>query len=727
MIKKIKPAFLIFIHLIFLQGISGQAQTNMAEYLSKKFLSYTSSHPWEEIYIHADRKEYLSGEDLWFNVYLLNRQSLKPSSTSKIAYVELLNPENRPVVQKMILLEDGSGPGQFILPDSLSTGTYTIRAYTNWMKNFLPNNCFIENIHVYNVFSNKIFKTKPNTGRIIKAGHESAGDQSFSDSGITLSTDNHKADILDIYVKADDKYRAQNNDQFYLFIQTHGNINRVSSEKLSGDETKISIPKVILPGGINQITLFNLNGLPVAERFIYTPEKKSGYISFHSPDSSGTRKKVSFDLEFDKLLNNSTGASEFSISVAPANSNTLFIDMVDYVVFGTEFRFYEGRSLNGINANEITQGDMDSLLLNIRSNWINWNSVLATEEPVLRFQPESEDHFISGKLLKSDHITGAPNALVIISTPGKIAGFQYARTDAEGYFSFRVPLNENVNDVIIQPDHISENQFVSISSSFSDQYLKSEMSLDSANGKMPDYISTWSVNHQVRKIYSVSSVGDQVHRSFSKPELRRFYGKPAIQLIMKDYIALPVMQEVFFELLRGVYLKNKKSGYEVTIIDPLLNTFYESPPTLFIDGVKVNDPAVIVGLDPAFVEEIDVIKERYFVGDYLFYGIINVITKAGDFNSVTLPDYAIRQPFRSVDPVMTFVSPDYSSAEAKKSRIPDFRNTLYWNSTVKPDKEGKARIEFWTSDFISDFEINIQGITPEGKVFSVKKILKIKK
>ena len=45
---------------------------------------------------------------------------------------------------------------------------------------------------------------------------------------------------------------------------------------------------------------------------------------------------------------------------------------------------------------------------------------------------------------------------------------------------------------------------------------------------------------------------------------------------------------------------------------------------------------------------------------------------------------------------------------------------------MKPDKEGKASVEFWTSDFVSDFDINIQGITAEGKAYSLRKIIKVK-
>jgi len=54
---------------------------------------------------------------------------------------------------------------------------------------------------------------------------------------------------------------------------------------------------------------------------------------------------------------------------------------------------------------------------------------------------------------------------------------------------------------------------------------------------------------------------------------------------MKDYIALPVMQEVFFELLAGVFMKNRRSVYEITINDPDYNKPYDAPPGLFVDGV----------------------------------------------------------------------------------------------------------------------------------------------
>ena len=213
----------------------------------------------------------------------------------------------------------------------------------------------------------------------------------------------------------------------------------------------------------------------------------------------------------------------------------------------------------------------------------------------------------------------------------------------------------------------------------------------------------------------------------TEPALNRFYGKPDIELVMDNYVKLPVMQEVFFELIPGVFLKSTKAHYDITISDPVDRRIYPVPPVLFVDGVETNDATVIANLDPDLVEEIDVVKSKYLVGGYLFYGIINVITRAGDYSPVVLPDYAVRMRYRVVDPVNLFKPADYSTSERKQSHIPDFRNTLYWNPSVKTGNDGKVKIEFWTSDQSSGYTLDIQGLTTNGKTISYSKNIKVEK
>ena len=91
--------------------------------------------------------------------------------------------------------------------------------------------------------------------------------------------------------------------------------------------------------------------------------------------------------------------------------------------------------------NEIDPERLDSLLQAVKSNWINWNTVLTDDMPELKYQIENEDQYLNGKLLTGDRKIPDPDKFVLLSSPGKIAGFQYAKTDNEGNFSFKIHID----------------------------------------------------------------------------------------------------------------------------------------------------------------------------------------------------------------------------------------------------------------------------------------------
>ena len=75
------------------------------------------------MYLHIDRDKYIAGEDIWFSIYNVDRETGKLSAVSVVAYVELLNPWNVPIIQKRLQLSGGRGEGNFTVPDSVSSGT----------------------------------------------------------------------------------------------------------------------------------------------------------------------------------------------------------------------------------------------------------------------------------------------------------------------------------------------------------------------------------------------------------------------------------------------------------------------------------------------------------------------------------------------------------------------------------------------------------------------------
>jgi len=100
--------------------------------------------------LHLDREFYYGGDDIWYKAYLLNGQVNQLLNTSNNLYVELIAPNAFIVDRKVIRLEEGTGYGDFKLKDSIAPGTYRIRAYTNWMKNFGDNFVFEKKIEVGN-------------------------------------------------------------------------------------------------------------------------------------------------------------------------------------------------------------------------------------------------------------------------------------------------------------------------------------------------------------------------------------------------------------------------------------------------------------------------------------------------------------------------------------------------------------------------------------------------
>lgn len=724
--RRIKPAFLFVVHLLFLKSISAQDQDSLLSSLSRKFSDYCRSVPWEEIYIQSDREDYISGEVLWFNAYVVDRQSFKPSENSKILYFELLNTENRPVIQKRILINKGFGPGQVVLPDTLSSGVYTIRAYTSWMKNFLPLNCFVKGINIYNTLNltafKKIIPSEPGSNKVIEKLHKAE----FNNTAATIKTDNSRKDSLNIFFITGPEFRRRNNRWFCIISQSHGNINYAATRKVVNDTTMIAISKLMLGQGIDQITIFDSEGKPVCERFIYTPVIKKNSLIVNSPDSCGLRQKIDIDIRTDRLELSEPEKSNISISVVPLTAETDFPDLESYLVSGTEFSPELQKILSDRRIEKMPQEAIDSLLLNVKSNWINWNEILADGTQNFRFRFEKEDNFLSGRLLSNGPENNNSSRLLLMCTPGKEPGFQYTRTDNKGNFSFNIHIDESVKDLIIMPDSIDKNQKIILESSFSDRYVKQDLRPDTVTSTLTSLISRLSINNQVQKIYGVPAVGPPLSPVFLPVKPLRFYGKPDQELLLSDYINLPVMSEIFFELMPGVSLKKKKSAYEFAITEHIDDKLVVSSPCLLIDGVIIRDPSLIANLDPEVVEKIDVIKGKYLVGKYLFHGILNVITKSADFSVVPLPDYMMRLDYKVIDPVLSFLSPDYSLPLSDEDHIPDYRNTLYWNPSISFDREGKIKPGFWTSDNKADYEINIQGITQNGEIFDFKKVFRVR-
>lgn len=73
-----------------------------------------------------------------------------------------------------------------------------------------------------------------------------------------------------------------------------------------------------------------------------------------------------------------------------------------------------------------------------------------------------------------------------------------------------------------------------------------------------------------------------------------------------------------------------------------------------------------------------------------------------------------------------FYSPAYEMNEQQQEETsPDLRTTIYWNSDVRTNEDGKAEIEFCAADTATTYTVTIEGITNDGIL--VRKTEKIKR
>lgn len=119
--------------------------------------------PREVIFLHHDKPCYLSGENIWFRAYVKNPIHPGQPALSCVIYADIINSAGKNVVSACLRLNRNMASGNFYLPDTLPTGLYRLRGYSNWMKNFDPDYYFNEDIIIINRFEEVQNLVRPTT------------------------------------------------------------------------------------------------------------------------------------------------------------------------------------------------------------------------------------------------------------------------------------------------------------------------------------------------------------------------------------------------------------------------------------------------------------------------------------------------------------------------------------------------------------------------------------
>ena len=264
------------------------------------------------------------------------------------------------------------------------------------------------------------------------------------------------------------------------------------------------------------------------------------------------------------------------------------------------------------------------------------------------------------------------------------------------------PLNQELKDL-----------YVELNDPFPEEYIKydpGEFYLDTTILKE---INSTVVSTQVQALYK--ALPDTVNNSRKKESIRDFYGDPRYEVSLADFIELASLREVFKERLPVAFTETRRGRNRLALENNSPEEKFLTDPFVIVDGVPVSDHDAVLKISPAEVEKIKILNSRYYISDICLAGIIDLKTVKGNFRLEGIDLPALRQEFEAPLSGPDFRSPVYLTETQIQSRIPDLRNTLYWNPDLRTNPDGTAVAEFFTSDEPGDYVIIVEGFTSDGQ------------
>ena len=766
----------IFLSFCLLIVLLWQPATIVAEDSVKAPLSQQYQ---EKLYVQTDKKDYTTKDSIWFRAYLVNAQTHIQDTTNHYVYAELINFSKKVVRRVKVRLENGAYSGHISFPEELATGSYMLRFYTRYMENFGEEYFFKKIINVANTqyMSNTQIVSQPDSNSdYIVSFHPEGGDipagvytkvafKSINTSGLGENIRgvivNQQGDTINrfesihrglgsfIYTAKEDEqcfaicrnnkgiektfelpkakkdaialqiFRQNGNiivnisrpekknlpKSLFLNFQCRGNV--IYSKTLNADSEIALIPEENLPTGVIQIVLTDSNQNPISERLIFnTNIEEKINTKFQTNKSTYTkRENVKSTVEITDNKNKPLKAN-ISISVIDndGTQHDASTNILSTLLLTSDLKGYiENPAYYFINENEKTKERLDLVMLT--HGWTRYVVSKVIREEDIKTRKDFEiSQEITGTL-KGGFFNRAISNDPVNLLASEYGFFDRISTDKAGKFRFNNFEFPEGTEYLIQGKDGTEifwdgEVFPTVNESIilekADDLLRFESDLKKEN-------STYVSDNNIRTI-ELGSVTVTAKKTKPKDRYHAFTS-PFTKKIGSEEI----------ERLRAIDMYQLLA----TTIRVSLSRLRESPILILVDNMEISAPGLI-DFPPLIVESIEYLNpnrggETTIYGFRGFFGVILITTKQGGAVSTNSLNTKVVTPL-GYQITKEFYSPAYTTKEQITDRIPDSRTTIYWNSNVKIGDNGKADINFYTSDNPGNYSVIIEGITDEGKI-----------
>ncbi|MBK8520240.1 MAG: hypothetical protein IPL54_04940 [Chitinophagaceae bacterium] len=511
------------------------------------------------------------------------------------------------------------------------------------------------------------------------------------------------------------------------------------------------VPITTLPSGTMQLTVFDANWQPVAERVAFINNNNFTINAAIQSKEISTQKRGKNVLEISVA---DTIPANMSLSISDADmnnemaSNTIVSDLLlkgDLKGYIHNPAFYFTN-----NTDAVLKGKLDLVMLTHGWRRYNWADMMVQKMPAIR---TAADDYLSvyGQVAKEalDKLEKDEPVNLIVKNIDSVNSFYSVIPERSGalklgglifYDSARIYFTFNKSKLLNKQMAFSTSNFTLNQPLFINNF-DSYLLADTAGTNLSQNSSLFNY---YKKNNGISSFNDEktiegvVVRTNNR---RNWQNDPLLKMDEKyasgmfsggaNSFSIDVLHDetAWTKLDVLSYINGKIPGVSLGNFDPRNGRkllYQGSQVVVFIDGQELTT----LEIESLNLDDIAYIKlvPKYFggrSGDGAGYvPAISIYRKKGDdlidrrpketdLNMVKVAGYS---PFKE------FYSPDYS--QSNTSGGTDARTTLLWMPYILTDKANrKVPVSFYNNDFTKKMRIVLEGINDDGKMIRIEKIV----
>ncbi|MFV0604611.1 MAG: hypothetical protein ACK5NK_02105 [Niabella sp.] len=774
-----------------------------AQSLEKNLEQWQESNPIQKAYLQLDRENYFAGQTIWFKAYYMS--DFLPSAKNSTLFVELLNNQSQVILKKVLPVFGALSYGQLELPDTLSTASYQLRAYTPLMLNQNKNFLFNSRVNIYGknkkaIKTTSISNTKLNVQFYPEGGNLITGlnnniafkiidEDGFpaqanltikNNNGTTITTANvlHngmgtfrlqpiKGETYSAYTVDGHQFRLpeptregiavqlknENGKVLFTVQQPNATIaftpsymigqmqHRIVFKHIFTNHDKLvvngHIPTGNLPSGIMQITLFNKDDMPLAERLVFINNKEYEISNeFTTIEANNGKRKLN---EYAILLNDSI-TGNFSVSVTDADyddDKARQQNIISSFLLTSDLPGYIHNPAWYFSNAEGTTDALDLVMMTNGWRRFKWTDVKNNTLPKLTHQDKGYISLSGKASVKGSKKTFANRDLMVwVATPDSARSIQLVKTDEQGRFKMDSMIFFDKAKVLFSDVMGKKSKFITV-----------DLDADSL-------YSTFNIPPLHIPFQNTSTLQDNLAKKMNTAffDYSRGEGLLLDNVIVKgNKTRLEELESLYmsglfagginartYDLTREIipqwnifeYLQGRVPGLWIERSNNLMGDyklFYRQggqrrTMQMYLDEVPMQDASFIASLPTSDIALVKIFPTFVGAPGGGANGVIAIYTKRG----IDLDDYIEGTgdiiDYDGYSIMKEFYAPDYS--QPVDSRYYDYRLTLNWQPEIYiAGKDLQIPIKFYNNDRTKRFKIIAEGITSNGKLLMVEKII----